>query len=365
MSEHLKSIGMGLEYKTFLRPCEITGDIDFADFQKYGRIAEPGVYGPMPVTICRTCGFKMINPRYEDQFYKDYYEELYRAVAFGSTKPSPEYIEQQKQRGKGVLDYVMGYVTRPGRMLDLGCASGATMLAWIEAGWQCFGVDPHRPSVEAAVGGLGLNVKVGVGEDLPFEDAAFDLMLCLGPQEHAYDFNRMFAETRRTLVDGGYLLIRWRSDEIFGSPLEYYNHNHYRFFTPNTWALVLRKHGFSIMAATSEKLERWESYKYILARKDLEPSDEIVRNMIAGGVKDDWRRESEKLDALRHDYYRRCTAFLDLRTRCRGDVARIHAAVRRGEVRWKCMTDAAETEIRRAVMEAERYVVEYEEGRVR
>lgn len=365
MSEHLKAIGIGKEYKTLMRPCEVTGSTDFALFQEFGRIGEPGVYGAMPVYISKSCGFKMMNPRYEDQFYKDYYEELYRAVAFGSTKPAQEYIDQQKMRGKGVLDYVMKYVEKPGRMLDLGCASGATMLAWMDAGWKCSGVDPHKPSVDTAVE-LGLDdVKVGAGEDLPFDDNSFDMMLCLGPHEHAYDLNKMFEETRRTLVDGGHIIIRWRSDEIFGSPLEYYNHNHYRFFTPNTWALVLRKHGFSIVAQTSEKLEKWESYKYILARKDLEPSEDAVREMIASGVKDDWQKEIEKIVALRQDYYERCKAFLDLTARCGGDEGKVHAAVLRGEVRWKFMTEVAEWKVRRATMEAQRYVAEFEAGRVK
>ena len=74
----------------------------------------------MPITICGRCGFKMQNPRFEDQFYIDYYDELYRAVAFGATKPSPEYVEQQKQRGAGVLAWVNEHGVQPGVMLDHG-----------------------------------------------------------------------------------------------------------------------------------------------------------------------------------------------------------------------------------------------------
>lgn len=365
MSDHLQAIGINKTYQTLMRPCEITGSDDFVLFQEHGRVGEPGVYGKMPVYINKVSGFKMLNPRYEDQFYKDYYENLYRAVAFGQEKPSAEYIEQQKMRGKGVLDYVSKFIKNPGRMLDLGCASGATMLSWIDAGWQCKGVDPHKPSVDTAVKDMGLDVHVGAGEDLPFEDNSFDMFLCLGPHEHAYDLNKMFAETRRTLTDGGHLMIRWRSAEIFGSPLEYYNHNHYRFFTPNMWALTLRKHGFSIVTTTSDKLEGWQSYEYILARKDLEPSERAVMDMIAAGVKDDWQAEIHKIENLRKDYYERCRAFLDLAARCKGDEAKIHEAVLRGDVRWKFMTEVAEWKVRRAVMEAERYVTEYDAGRVR
>ena len=78
-------------------PCEICGSEHSHMFQKYGRISEPGIYGNMPVTICHDCGFKMQNPRFEDGFYKNYYEAMYE-IAFGAEKPSAEYIEQ-KERG--------------------------------------------------------------------------------------------------------------------------------------------------------------------------------------------------------------------------------------------------------------------------
>ena len=64
------------------------------------------IYGNMPVTICHDCGFKMQNPRFEDGFYKNYYEAMYREIAFGAEKPSAEYIEQQKERGSKVLKFL-------------------------------------------------------------------------------------------------------------------------------------------------------------------------------------------------------------------------------------------------------------------
>ena len=107
MSDHLSAIGLDRVYAKVIKPCEVCGGRDFALLQRYGRIGEPGVYGEMTVQVCRGCGFKMTNPRYEDQFYKDYYERLYREVAFGAEKPSKEYIAQQReQRGTDEGDAV-------------------------------------------------------------------------------------------------------------------------------------------------------------------------------------------------------------------------------------------------------------------
>lgn len=365
MNDYSLALGLTRDYQVAMRPCEICENEDFAVFQEYGRVGEPGIYGRYPIHICQVCGFKMANPRLEDDFYRDYYQQLYREVAFGALVPSDDYIDQQEKRGKSVLEFVANYGVAPGRMLDIGCASGATMLPWIADGWSCKGVDPHMPSVETARTELGLEVHLGSGEELPFTDKSFELCLALGPIEHAYNVELMFNEIRRTLVDSGYLVIRWRSSEIFGSPLEYYNHNHYRFFTPNSWSLLLRKYGFSTLSTTTKKLEGWNSYEYILARKDLEPSRSAVHEMIRNGVKDDPQTELARIAKLRQEYFELCKEFLEFAKRVEGDEKAIVEAVRRGEIRWTFLTDVRNLQVPRSLLEAERYVASYMDGEVR
>ena len=45
-----------------------------------------------------------------------------------------------------------------------------------------------------------------------------------------------------------------------------YNHNHYRFFSKETWNLLLKKYGFSNIRHFNEDVEGYKSYSYILAK---------------------------------------------------------------------------------------------------
>ena len=114
---------------------------------------------------------------------------------------------------------------------------------------------------------LGLKIKNCFGEKIKYKNKEFDVIKSLGSLEHSYNINKSLKEIYRVLKDDGLLIIRWRSDKIIGSTLEYFNHNHYRYFTRETWKLLLSKHKFKIISYTGKKLENYNSYEYILAKK--------------------------------------------------------------------------------------------------
>ncbi len=356
------------KYSKVIVACEICASRDLETFQHYGRTAEPGVYGEMPVTICKCCGFKMQNPRYEDQFYIDYYDVMYREIAFGATKPSDEYIEQQKARGSRVLDFAKRCgVTKKGKMLDHGCASGATMLGWRDDGWDVSGIDPHRPSVEEAKL-MGLDVRVGAGENLPCENEEFDLILSLGSTEHSYNLEATMREMNRALKNGGKLVIRWRSNEIFGSPLEYFNHNHYRFFTRATWELCLKRYGFSVDVMSNERVEGWDSYEYIIATKETANIDGIdVKALVKAGPIDDYKAELTALGEVRESYYAKCKKFLELNAQYKDDPEELVERLRseHADFKWGWLGGQAKDVVARSAKEAQLFLTEYEAGRVK
>lgn len=363
MTEHLEAIRIGRDYAKVMIPCEVCGGTHFSPLQTHGRIAEAGVYGMLNVVICDDCGFKMTNPRYEDRFYRDYYERLYREVAFGAEKPSPLYISQQQTRGAGVLRYAQRFVDKTGRMLDHGCASAATSLPWRDAGWNVRGMDPHRPSVELGRAEFGLDIEIASGESLPYADDSFELVLSLGSTEHAYDVGATMREVRRVLVPGGWFLIRWRTAEMFGSPLEYYNHNHYRFFTRSTWRLMLRRYGFDVLDMDEFKHEGFPNYSYIMARATLEPSELAVRAEIAAGRGDDAAAVKAWHADYRVKFRKRVERFLEEAAPYHGDPLALIAAVESGKIKWTIMPGDPDWAVGRALLEARRYIEEYDAGR--
>ena len=97
-------------------------------------------------------------------------------------------------------------------VLDLGCGGGFMAEAIARRGAQVTGLDPAAKAIDAARrhardGGLDIAYEVGVGEDLPFEEGRFDIVVCVDVLEHVEDVARTLAEVRRVLKPGGLFLF--------------------------------------------------------------------------------------------------------------------------------------------------------------
>ncbi|MEL6316578.1 MAG: bifunctional 2-polyprenyl-6-hydroxyphenol methylase/3-demethylubiquinol 3-O-methyltransferase UbiG [Pseudomonadota bacterium] len=98
------------------------------------------------------------------------------------------------------------------RALDLGCAGGFMAEALDDRGAQVSGIDPAADAVAAARAhaaqtGRAIRYDVGVGEALPYEDGAFDVVVCVDVLEHVDDVRRVLAEVARVLRPGGLFLF--------------------------------------------------------------------------------------------------------------------------------------------------------------
>ncbi len=96
-------------------------------------------------------------------------------------------------------------------VLDLGCAGGFMAEALVTKGARVTGIDPAADAVEAArrrASRVGQNIRydVGVGEALPYADAAFDAVVCVDVLEHVTDLTKVAAEVARVLRPGGMFL---------------------------------------------------------------------------------------------------------------------------------------------------------------
>ncbi len=97
-------------------------------------------------------------------------------------------------------------------VLDLGCAGGFMAEALAARGAKVTGIDPaaqaiNAARVHAAEAGLEIQYDVGVGEELPYENAAFDVVVCVDVLEHVGDLTKVFAEMARVLKPGGLFLF--------------------------------------------------------------------------------------------------------------------------------------------------------------
>jgi len=96
---------------------------------------------------------------------------------------------------------------RPGgRLLDVGCGNGSTLVTMRQMGWQGEGVDADPAAVEATRS-HGIEARVGTLESQHYADDSFDAVTMSHLIEHVADPVALVRECRRILRPGGHLAI--------------------------------------------------------------------------------------------------------------------------------------------------------------
>ena len=94
----------------------------------------------------------------------------------------------------------------PGRALDVGCGPGGNSAVLRDLGWQVAALD-HSPDAAEMAHARGLPALRADARQLPFRDAAFDLVLSTDAWEHIEEDDLVAAEAHRVLRPGGHLFV--------------------------------------------------------------------------------------------------------------------------------------------------------------
>ena len=153
----------------------------------------------------------------------------------------PQEMKGELVEAEHLSRYWWASALAPGRrVLDAGCgmAYGSRLMA--EAGAaEVTGVDLAEDVIRAAraEAGDGIRLEAGDVAALPFEDGAFDLVVCFEVIEHVPDQDRVLGELRRVLARGGLLAISSPNRDAYvpGNP------HHVHEYTPPELEAALRK----------------------------------------------------------------------------------------------------------------------------
>ena len=94
------------------------------------------------------------------------------------------------------------------RILDVGCGGGILAEEFARLGLSVTGVDPSLASVatarnHACQSGLAIDYLTGTGENLPFADDAYDIVVCADVLEHVDSPRVVIGEIARVLKEDG------------------------------------------------------------------------------------------------------------------------------------------------------------------
>ena len=144
-------------------------------------------------------------------------------------------------------------------VLDIGCAEGFVLSRIQKQGMRCVGIDCDGSALSR---GKGLHPSLefyeGYAEKLPFEDNAFDMVVCMEVLEHVKDPVLVLQEIRRVSAKWVLLsvphepwfcmanFLRGKNFLRFGNDPEHVNH-----WTGRRFSHLLQGNGLRVQKATS------------------------------------------------------------------------------------------------------------------
>ncbi|MBD2256941.1 bifunctional 2-polyprenyl-6-hydroxyphenol methylase/3-demethylubiquinol 3-O-methyltransferase UbiG [Pseudanabaena sp. FACHB-2040] len=95
------------------------------------------------------------------------------------------------------------------KVLDVGCGGGFTCEFLATRGAVVSGIDQSQNLIDqaqqhAAVNQLPIDYRHGYGEELPYTDRTFDVVVCVDVLEHVADLQQTVSEIHRVLKPGGF-----------------------------------------------------------------------------------------------------------------------------------------------------------------
>ena len=184
--------------------CNLCGS-DRTEPYREGRDRQLGGTERFCLVRCLQCGLIYLNPRPCRDDMARYYPADYEPFARLSRYEGGRLARWSYRR---YLDKRCAKLPKtPGRLLDVGCATGDFLARAREHGWRVQGVEPGQAAAEAARRRYDLDVFTGDLAQAHFPDGHFDAVTLWDVLEHLVDPRVELAEIHRILKPDGLLLI--------------------------------------------------------------------------------------------------------------------------------------------------------------
>ncbi len=213
--------------------------------------------GDYVIVKCRSCGLLRTNPRPTQATMSYYYPDDYGPYL--STKID---VVENKIFALGRLkdtlcrlffrnNIVVLPKIPPGRLLEVGCASGSFLDYMAKRGWQAFGIE-FSTSAAAAARAHGLQVHTGALETTPDPVGLYDLVVGWMVAEHLHEPLVALQKLHQWTRIGGMAVFSVPNSASFEFKLfgrywyELHLPAHLYHYTPKTIGLLLEKSGWKL-----------------------------------------------------------------------------------------------------------------------
>ncbi|MEI6748860.1 MAG: class I SAM-dependent methyltransferase [Bacteroidota bacterium] len=178
-------------------------------------------------------------------------------------------------RGEYYADKLSKFIA-PGKVLDIGAASGFILKGFENRGWKGTGIEPNKSMADYGKNIVGVNIIKGSFECYKSVEK-FDLIILIQVIAHLYNLNSSIKKIYDYLNPGGFLLIEtWNKDSLsarlFGKNWhEFSPPSTLNYFSKKTLKELLSHYNFSLAGnGTPKKSIHSKHAKSILRHKLLE-----------------------------------------------------------------------------------------------
>jgi SAM-dependent methyltransferase len=242
---------------------------------------------PVPswrMTVCQACGGVQPLPYPPVADIVDYYAssdaaDEWEVEHYVRLDLNPKAIEQTQH----LADQFTRQLGRPGRLLEVGCASGWVLKAARDQGWEVLGIEAAPKFARFARDELGLDIFEGPLAEVDTASVGpFDLLVGFDVFEHLHDPAGDLRTLRQLAGDGATLLL---TTPWFSSPCARLYGVNWRQILPSHITLSTRESMERVLARTGWRLERLSEPRY------WDPDDSTER-------RNRWREQAKFLARL-------------------------------------------------------------------
>lgn len=169
-----------------------------------------------PIEDCKTCARRFAVIRDSLTHLSKVYSDEY---FFEGKDGYPNYLEEKKILINYGIHYakLIGKYTKPGKVLDVGCAAGFILKGFESLGWKGYGIDPNETMINYGKDELSLNIWKGSLETYKTENK-FDLITMIQVIGHFYNVDKALENISLLSTQNGLVLVEsWNMNSLVAS----------------------------------------------------------------------------------------------------------------------------------------------------
>jgi 2-polyprenyl-3-methyl-5-hydroxy-6-metoxy-1,4-benzoquinol methylase len=213
---------------------------------------------PGPVVQCSRCGLVYVNPRDTGVLFSKGSDRMDFARVVGTRDGHQMLLaylrDQAPWRARNFAEAVheiSGFVSPPGKLLDVGCHCGIFLNEARKIGFEVCGVEPIAELARYGREELGISVYQGVLREATFRENSFDVITYFQVLEHVPDPRQELLEAHSLLRPRGLLVVEVPRIDCATVRLLRGHHRHFSewhlyFFSIKTLSALLEQSGFQV-----------------------------------------------------------------------------------------------------------------------